>query len=137
MTRFLWLRFCLTLALSALVAPVCLAQAEGKEKEKSSGADGETTKLRIHVTAGEKSEPVDSASVYVKFQKERVLAKDKMIEMNVKTNREGVAVVPTVPRGKVLIQVIAPGWKTYGKWYDVSEGEQTIKISLQKPPRWY
>lgn len=124
----------LILLMAALLTPGCYAQAE---KEKAAQKGGESTKLRIEVTAGEKSEPVDSASVYVKFQKERLLAKDKMIEMNVKTNREGVAKIPTVPRGKVLVQVIAPGWKTYGKWYDVSEEEQTIKINLQKPPRWY
>ena len=88
-------------------------------------------------TAGEKNEPVDSASVYIKFQKERMLAKDKMIEMNMKTNREGVAKIPAVPRGKVLVQVIAEGWKTYGKWYHLTEDEHTIKINLQKPPRWY
>lgn len=127
-------RFWLILPLAALLAQGCLAQAG---KEKPSPSDGESTKLRVEVTAGEKSEPVESASVYVKFQKERLLAKDKMIEMNVKTNREGVAKIPTVPRGKVLVQVIAPGWKTYGKWYDVTEQEQTIKINLQKPPRWY
>lgn len=127
-------RIWLILTCAALLVPRGFAQSD---KEKPSSKDNESTKLRIEVTAGEKSEPVDSASVYVKFQKERLLAKDKMIEMNVKTNREGVAKIPTVPRGKVLVQVIAPGWKTYGKWYDVSEEEQTIKINLQKPPRWY
>jgi len=128
------------LAFAALFLQVCLAQSGGKNKDNDAdkGAqDGETTQLRVEVTAGEKSEPVDSASVYIKFQKERFLAKDKKIEMNMKTNREGVAKIPSVPRGKVLVQVIAPGWKTYGKWYDLTEGEQTIKVNLQKPPHWY
>lgn len=125
------------LAVAGAFAQAGLAQADGKEKEKGAPQDGEITRLRIEVTAGEKSEPVDSASVYIKFQKERLLAKDKMIEMNMKTNREGVAKIPSVPRGKVLVQVIAPGWKTYGKWYDLTEEDQTIKVNLQKPPRWY
>lgn len=128
------------LALAVLLAPPGFAQTDAKEKEKEKPAasqDGEVTRLRIEVSAGEKSVPVDSASVYVKYQKERLLGKDKMIEMNVKTNRDGVARLPTVPRGKVLVQVIAQGWKTFGQWYDVSDAEQTIKINLQKPPRWY
>ncbi len=107
-------------------------ESKDKEKEKENG----TTSLRIEVK-GEKSEAVDNASVYVKYQHERMLAKDKTIEMNVKTNGEGIARVPSVPRGKVLVQVIAPGWKTFGQWYELSSNEQTIKITLQRPPRWY
>lgn len=124
--------FAVALSVFSLVA---LAQSGDKENKENKGAA--TTKLRVEVSAGEKPAPVDNASVYVKYQKERTLAKDQTIEMNLKTNREGVARANGVPRGKVLIQVIAPGWKTFGAWYDLNQEEQTIKISLQKPPRWY
>jgi hypothetical protein len=122
--------------------PLAWSQADkdkpAKEsKEKESQEKELFSNLRIEVTGGEKSTPVDSASVYVKFNKERTLAKDRIIEMNLKTNREGVAKVSAVPRGKVLIQVIAPGWKTFGQWYDLEQEEHTIRINLQKPPRWY
>lgn len=124
----------------ALMLPVAYGQsntqaqppAKGKA-EKPSG----TTKLRIEVTGGEKPQPVEAASVYVKYAHERILAKDKKIEMNLKTNRDGIARVPEIPRGKVLIQVVAEGWKPFGRWYDLQEEEQTIKIQLEKPPRWY
>lgn len=106
-------------------------KAEKKEAEKG------VTDLRVEVTAGEKSEPVDQASVYVKYMEERSLRRDKKVELNLKTNREGVARLVDAPRGKVLIQVIAPGWKTFGKWFDLDQDQQTIKIRLQKPPRWY
>jgi len=65
------------------------------------------------------------------------LGKDKKVEQNWKTNKDGVIKVPDVQRGKVLIQVIAQGWKTFGQWYDLDQDEQTVKIRLQKPPRWY
>ena len=126
--------FLLTAALSVL-SLVALAQSGDKENKENK--DAATTKLRVEVTGGEKPAPVANASVYVKYQKERALAKDQMIEMNLKTNREGVARVSSLPHGKVLIQVIAPCWKTFGAWYDLSQEEQTIKIKLQKPPRWY
>jgi hypothetical protein len=99
--------------------------------------DNETTKLRIEVTAGEAGDPVEGASIYIRYKEERKFAKDKKIEQNWKTNKEGVVKVPGVPRGEVLVQVIAQGWKTFGKWYDLDQDEQTIKIRLQKPPRWY
>lgn len=94
-------------------------------------------RLRIEVTGGEKNQPVENASVYVKFIEERKLRKDKKYEMNVKTNRDGIAQVPDAPQGRVLIQVIAEGWKTFGRWYDIDEPQSIIKIHLEKPVRWY
>jgi hypothetical protein len=93
--------------------------------------------LTIVVTNGEDKKPVDSASVYVKFVQARMLGKDKKIEMNLKTNLSGVCHVPEIPRGRFLVQVIAPGWKTFGEYYEVDQAEQTINIELARPPKWY
>ena len=111
-------------------------QTKQAAREKP-GKEEETVQLRVEVTAGEKDAPVENASVYVKYEQERTFKKDKKIEMNLKTNREGVALSPALPRGKVLVQVVAPGWKTFGQWYDLEKGEHTLKIKLQKPPKWY
>lgn len=120
----------------ALVVPLALA-AQSADKDKKKDADDAVTRLRIEVTGGEEGKPVDQASVYVKYTEGRFLRRDKKVELNLKTNREGVARLDDAPRGKVLIQVVAPGWKTFGKWYELDQDEQTIKIQLQKPPRWY
>lgn len=96
-----------------------------------------TSRVTIEVSGGEKDGPVENASVYLKYVEERKLKKDKKVELNVKTNREGTAHVPDAPTGRVLIQVVAEGWKTYGRWYDITEVKQTIKVHLEKPPRWY
>jgi hypothetical protein len=109
-------------------------QAAGKPKAPAPAA---LNRLTIEVTGGEKNVPVENASVYVKFVIERKLIKDKKYELNVKTNREGITHVPDAPVGKVLIQVIAEGWKTYGRWYEITDPQQTIQIHLEKPPRWY
>lgn len=105
--------------------------------QKSEAASAAGSRLTIHVTAGEKNEPVDSASVYVKYIQEHKLRKDKRFEMNVKTNRDGIAHVPDPPKGKILVQIIAPGWKPFGKWYEVADLSQPIQVHLEKPPRWY
>jgi hypothetical protein len=132
--RGVW-RFFLLLAFAFILLPATMSAQSGSKpaKEKESG----TTKLRIEVTAGEAGDVVEGASVYVRFETERKFAKDKKVEQNWKTNKEGVIKIPSVPRGKVLIQVIAPNWKTFGQWYELDQEEQTIKIRLQKPPRWY
>jgi hypothetical protein len=93
-------------------------------------------RLTIMVTGGEKDQPVANASVYVKFSEPGKL-KDKQYALDVKTNPDGVAHVPEAPVGKVLIQVVAEGWKTFGQEYELAETNQTIRIHLEKPHRWY
>jgi len=58
------------------------------------------SRITIEVTGGEKSVPVENASVYVKFIEEHSIKKDKKVEMNVKTSRDGIAHVPNAPMGK-------------------------------------
>ncbi len=94
-------------------------------------------RLTIEVKGGENSVPVENASVYVKFVQARTLRKGKKYELNVKTNRDGIAHVPDSPLGKVLIQIVADGWKSFGHWYEVTESQQTVQIRLERPPKWY
>ena len=107
-----------------------------QDKKESKSADATTTKLRIVVTGNDK--PVSNASVYVKYNEPGGLFhREKLAEMNFKTNLDGSVKVPEIPRGKILIQVIAKGWHTYGKWYEVETESETIQIKLEPPPRWY
>lgn len=95
------------------------------------------TRITIEVSGGDKDTPVENASVYVKYVEEHKLRKDKKLELNVKTNRDGIAHVPDAPLGRAMIQVIAEGWKTHGRWYDITDPRQSIKIHLERPPKWY
>jgi len=115
------------------------ARAQDKDADAKGKSDSgsKNSRLTIVVTGGEEKKPIDSASVYVRYVEERKIGKDKKIEMNLKTNQEGVCHVPVIPPGKFLIQVIAEGWKTYGEYYNMSETEQTINITLARPPKWY
>jgi hypothetical protein len=126
------------LTLLALLFPFA-ARAQDKSTDSKGKTDPapNSVHLTIVVTNLEDKKPVESASVYVKFVQARVLGKDKKIEMNLKTNLSGVVHVPEIPRGKFLVQVIAPGWKTFGEYYEVDQAEQTINIELARPPKWY
>jgi hypothetical protein len=94
-------------------------------------------RLTIEVTGGDKNVPVENASVYLKFVEVKKIGKDKKYALNVKTNREGIAHVPDPPLGDVLIQVVAEGWKTYGKNYEITDAGMEIKVHLDRPPKWY
>jgi hypothetical protein len=93
--------------------------------------------LNIDVVGGTDKAPVTEASVYVKFTVVRKRLRDQKLEFDLKTNQEGVARAPDVPQGRVLIQIVATGWKTFGEYYDVDSDQQTINIQLVRPPRWY
>lgn len=93
-------------------------------------------RLTIEVTGGDDNKPIENASVYVKTEEPHAL-KDKKTEANVKTNVQGIAHVPNPPTGRVLIQVVADGWKPFGHWFDISDLEQVVKIHLDRPPKWY
>jgi hypothetical protein len=128
------------LVLITLVAQFAAAQnsppADSKPQVPRTTAVQET-RITIEVSGGEKDVPVENASVYVKFIEQHTIKKDKKLEINVKTNRDGTAHVPDTPLGRALIQVVAEGWKTYGRWYDINDPKQVIKIHLERPPKWY
>ncbi len=111
--------------------------ASSPESKASTTKPDPQSRITIEVTGGENETPVENASVYFKYVEEHKIKKNKTMEMNVKTNREGVAHVPDAPLGRVLIQVIAEGWKSYGRWFDITDPKQTIKVHLDRPPKWY
>jgi hypothetical protein len=133
----------ITVLLRVVVAALlCSAPAWGQSAQDSdakahTGKDDPVSRVTIEVSGGEKETPVENASVYLKYVEEHKIKKNRKVELNVKTNREGTAHIPEAPTGRVLVQVVADGWKTYGRWYDITEAKQTIKVHLEKPPRWY
>ncbi len=114
----------------ALLTPALNAQSD-KAPAAADKRNG-TSRLRIELTGGDSNKPVADASIYLRFPDQ------KKVELDLKTNQEGIARSPEIRQGKVLIQVVAQGWKTYGEYHDVTESEQTIQIHLVKPPiKWY
>jgi hypothetical protein len=112
------------------------AHANGAAAQtKSDTAVG--TRLHLEITGGDPATPVEGASVYLRYLVKHRMGKDENVEMNLKTNHEGTVVVPFVPRGDVTIQIVAERWKPYGQKYQMTDEEQTVKIHLDKPPKWY
>jgi hypothetical protein len=130
-----------SLRMASLLILLVAVAASGQDKDADAKAkadsDAKDVRLTIVVTGGEDKKPVDSASVYVRYVEEHKHGKDKKVEMNLKTNQSGVCHVPVIPPGKFVVQVIADGWKTYGEYYDINQTEQTINITLVRPPKWY
>jgi uncharacterized GH25 family protein len=102
-------------------------------------ASAQITKLRIEVRNSD-GKPVDRASVLVKFVEGRSIVKlGKKIRTSweMKTNQEGVVSIPPIPQGKILVQIIAKNYRTFGQQFDVGEEEKTLEIKLDPPQRQY
>jgi hypothetical protein len=102
-------------------------------------ADPPMTRLRVEVkTLSDK--PVERASVVVRFVEGRSVVKmgKKIItSWEMRTNQEGVAKIPSMPQGKIQVQVIAKGYQTFGKTFEVDEEEKTIEVKLNPPQPQY
>ena len=118
-------RFVLLLALLLPMAPL--------------RADDET-RIQIHVT-NERGKPVERASVIVKFVSGRPLKslglKKARLSWELKSSQEGMAKIPSIPKGKILVQIIAKNYQTYGETYDIDDDERTVEIVLKDPQSQY
>jgi hypothetical protein len=98
-------------------------------------ADPPMTKLRIEVR-NLYDKPVERASVVVRFVQGRSKMKfGKKIRTSweLKTNQEGFATIPPIPQGKIVVQVIARGYQTFGEDFEIDEEEKTIQVKLNPP----
>lgn len=108
--------FCIVLAILFMPAYLPSQEVSGHKEKKG--------RLRIMVTSKGNTKPVSGADVIVR-------AKDEDFEVSTRTDSQGNASVGSVPRGSLLIQIIASGWKTWGGQVDFKD-DTPIKITLEK-----
>lgn len=94
-------------------------------------------RLEVEITAEETGQPIENATVYVKYKQERFLRKDKERSWSAKTDSEGKAAFPPLPEGEVLVQVVVKGWKPYGRFHYLRAPKHVLEIKLKPPKKWY
>jgi hypothetical protein len=97
------------------------------------------TTLTIKVQ-NDSGKAVEDASVVVRFVKGHSalkLGKGIRREWELHTNQEGIAKIPPIPQGTILIQVIAKNYQTFGDNFDVDEDQKTVEIKLKPPQAQY
>jgi len=97
------------------------------------------TKINI-VVKSQGGRPVDRASVVVRFvQGHSVIKLGKAVRTTyeLRTNQDGEAKIPSIPQGKILVQVIAKGYQTFGQTFEVNEEERTLEVMLNPPQQQY
>jgi uncharacterized GH25 family protein len=117
----------LTLAgLFVIVLP--LAAFAGK---KNAAAEQKTASVNLTVVRDANGKPVKNAEVVLHLVDNH--GKQKQEGLELKTHDDGKAEATGIPYGKVRIQVIAPGFRTYGEDVNVDQPNLEITIKLQKP----
>lgn len=97
--------------------------------------DEPASDLSVKVLKADNGKPIRNAAVILHDVNEH--GKTSAGGMELKTDAEGNASYSGLPYGKILIQVIAPGFQTYGEDYDINEATKEITIKLKRPQEQY
>jgi hypothetical protein len=118
-------RLTLVCLLSMLLPAAALA---GK---KSPVPEEKTASVNMTVIRNSSGKPVKNAEVVIHLIDNHGKPKQEGLEL--KTHEDGKAEASGIPYGKVRIQVIAPGFRTYGEDFSINQPNHEFTIKLQKP----
>jgi len=101
-------------------------------------AAADMTKLTIKLT-NQNGHPVSNAEVIIKFIKGRSKVKLTKIRTSweLRSSEEGLATIPEIPQGEILIQVNAKFYQTFGERVVIYEPVRTVEITLKPPQEQY
>ena len=114
------------LFIAALMGAILTVAAPGQKKPPTP-----TAILNVKVVRESNGKPVKNAEIVL--HPVDAHGKEMVESLELKTHEDGQAETGGVPYGKLRIQVIAKGFKTYGEDYDIQQPSLAITIKLQKP----
>jgi len=98
-------------------------------------ASGQTAVLKFVVLKDDNGKPIRSAAVILHPVKRD--GKQGKGGFELKTDAEGKTQTDDIPYGLLRVQVIAPGFQTFGDDYTINQPEQNITIRLKRPVDQY
>src|SRR5271166_1950420 len=102
--------------------------AAGSDKQSASS---NASNLHITVVKDDNNKPVRNASVILHpVNKNGSQSKGGF---QIKTDSDGKALSEGIPYGLLRVQVLAPGFQTYGEDYKIDKPEMEIEIRLKRP----
>lgn len=97
--------------------------------------DEQYAALAFVVVRDYNGKPVKNASVILHPVNKR--GKQERSGFQLKTNSEGKTAYNGVPYGMLRVQVLVPGFQTFGEDYDINKPEMEITIKLKRPQEQY
>jgi len=119
---------------AGVVGAMLLAMAGGATAQQDDD-EGPLSFLSFLVVKDANGKPVRSASVIM----HPVGGNGKQGKggMELKTDAEGKTSFDGIPYGKLRVQVLAPGFQTYGEDFDVNKPKMDFTIKLKRPQSQY
>ncbi len=114
---------CMLLIPSLLVA--------GDKKSDS----GQVSSIKFAVLKDDNGKPVRNAAVILHPVAQH--GKQSRGGFELKTNSEGTTETDGIPYGMLRVQVIAPGFQTFGQDYNIDQPEHDLIIRLKRPQGQY
>jgi hypothetical protein len=112
-----------------LVVPAVIA-ASGQNKHSS-----QASSVKFFVLKDDNGKPVRNAAVILHPVKQS--GKQDKGGFELKTDAEGKTESDGIPYGVLRVQVIAPGFQTFGNDYTINQEEQVVTIRLKRPTDQY
>lgn|SRR5438477_118105 len=117
-----------TIHLRNVVLFVVLMIAAGMAEHKSAT-------LQFVVIKDENGKPVRNAEIVLHGVDKH--GKQRSDGLELKTHEDGKAEIGGIPFGKIRVQVIAHGLRTFGEDFDINQPTHQITIKMQKPQEQY
>ena len=91
--------------------------------------------LKFTVLKSASGKPVRNASIVLHPVDKK--GKQEKGGLQLKTDAEGRTGIEGIPYGKLRIQVLSPGYQTFGGDYDIDQPLEEIVIKLERPQEQY
>jgi len=121
----------LTLALVLGFAAGLSLSAQTSRRGRKYKSPPPTSRVAITILRADDDKPIENAAVVF------TVVGDKG-NMELKTNEDGKTVLDVLPIGtKVVLQVLAKGYQTYGQDYSLDKAEMALEVKLNRPGKQY
>ena len=114
--------------LAVVVGTLAMAGASLAQKDTQ---EGPSSLLNFLVIKEDNGKPVRNAAVIM--HPVNAHGKQEKGGMELKTDFDGKTSFDGIPYGKLRVQVLAPGFQTYGEDFDISKPKMEFTIKLKRP----
>lgn len=97
--------------------------------------EGPMSDLKFLVVKDYNGKPVRNAAVVLHPVKKN--GKQSLGGLELKTDNDGKTNIDGIPYGPLRVQVLAPGFQTYGEDYEINKPELQITVKLKRPTGQY
>src|SRR5947199_7120057 len=98
-------------------------------------AEHKSATLQFIVIKDENGKPVRNAEIVLHGVDKH--GKQRSDGLELKTHEDGKAEIGGIPFGKIRVQVIAHGLRTFGEDFDINQPTHQITIKMKKPQEQY